>query len=739
MIPINLFSGKNILFLRFFFLIFLIFSLSVGLATFFNDNLVQAGESQPPSLTLSEILPNPTGSDRGKEFIEVFNRDDHEIELDDWFLRRTSRKNKVKIYHFPRGSKIKKGQYLALKTDSLNNDGATIELVWREIKEDDQDEEAEEMVAQKTVYTKAPEGQSYNYNWRKKKWYWALPSREKPNNPDPAEIEYPDIIINEVYPAPSGGDKEFIEIYNPTKETVSLSGWILRDNSQTKYTFKEEVKLKPRQYLVIDQDDFKFYLNNSGEEQVFLLAPNNKIKDKIKYRDAVQGFSWNRNEQDKRAEWYWALPTPAKRNNPDPRQEKYPALKLSEILPNPTGEESKEEFIEIFNPGSKEVKLAGWRLSDNTHSFVFRQDKIKPGGYLVVYRSEFKFAVNNSKEKIYLTAPNGQVVDSWRLEESAPEGLSAAFDFSRKSWHWTVFLTPGRVNKFSAPPVFRVKKPAKIYKNLPAEWRVVGEPAGVEKEWKIVWDFGDGHKSYLAKTKHTFTKKGKYNVKLSIKTSGGEKVTKEYRVEVRGYPRRKLRIVGLLPNPTGADRGREIILIKNKSGHKVNLRGYKIATGSSSKKITRHPIFKDFILRPGQTRRLTQKKSRFNLPNNKGTVKLLYPDDEVADKVKYRRDKIQDDEWYLLVDKNWVWQYLTPPTHTPSPTPRHLTNSVAVKRATVQTNLFDPTLIAERKMCYNTQGLQALGWLEKQRKWFRLKTDFRRSEKNKLDQTSQLN
>lgn len=89
------------------------------------------------------------------------------------------------------------------------------------------------------------------------------------------------IVINEVYPDPAGkeSEEEWLELYNPQSQPLSLEGWVLKDLSSREYIFPN-VTIEPRGYLVIARDkvgflnlyelnpdltDLNLTLNNAGE------------------------------------------------------------------------------------------------------------------------------------------------------------------------------------------------------------------------------------------------------------------------------------------------------------------------------------------------------------------------------------------------------------------------------------------------------------------------------------------
>lgn len=176
------------------------------------------------------------------------------------------------------------------------------------------------------------------------------------------------------------------------------------------------------------------------------------------------------------------------------------------------------------------------------------------------------------------------------------------------------------------------------------------------KHLKYVWNFGDGHKSYLKETSHKYLKPRRYSVKLAV-SDQSQTIEKIFRIDVRKYPRPKIEIVELTPNPSGRDAEFETLVLKNNSSREIDLKNYKIATGS--KNLYNHPILQNLLIKAGEEKLITRKDSRFTLNNKVGKVLLVYPDGKIADAAEYVKDKIADDELYAKIEGKWQW--ISPP------------------------------------------------------------------------------
>ena len=464
------------------------------------------------------------------------------------------------------------------------------------------------------------------------------------------------IIINELLPRPAVSGQEFIELFNKNDFDVNFGCWSLEDRASHKIALSENISANG--YVVIYPDSPT--LNDTGGETLILKNPAGEEVSKAEYTGSAK---INYSYAFSNGKYYWTItPTPEIENviteettsgNENICKDKKCPEKvfLNEILANPKKDEQKNEYIEIVNKEDTPTDLFGWTIRDasKTGKFIFKDHiLIEPQKFLILYRPETKLALNNSTESVYLLNPAEKLTSSASWQKT-PENVS--YNYDGKHWHWSKFLTPGKKNKFDDPPSLKLAKPKNVYKNTTANFSV----KAIDKETKhlkYVWDFGDGHKSYLKETSHKYLKTGNYGVKLTV-SDESQSIEKSFNIAVKKYPRPKIEITKVVPNPKGLDSEKETISLLNKSGKKVNLLNYKIATGSKS--LVNHPITIEIILAPGEEKIITREDSKIVLNNKAGKVALLYPDGKTADEVEYAKEKIEEDEAYAMLDGKWQW------------------------------------------------------------------------------------
>lgn len=463
-----------------------------------------------------------------------------------------------------------------------------------------------------------------------------------------------DVKLNEIFPYPVGGE-EFVEVVNIGESCVDVSEWKIMDEAGHKKEFPENSILGPEEYLSLKGN---LYLNNDSDT-VYLLGKDGGTKN-----DALDSQSFEKARKDSSysfdgEDWQWtSIPTPGDENVFDADENKEdvgdsPAenVYLNEILPSPK-KDSADEYIEIANGESGPVDLFGWRLKDASKSkgYEFKDHvTIDPGEYLAIYKPQSKLALNNSAESVYLHNPKGDVTSSVSYDKSQK---NASYNFDGKSWRWSKYFTPGKKNRFDSEPAVKIKKIKRAYKDIYTEFSAKAKDKETKK-LKYVWDFGDGKKSYLKKTSHKYLATGKYAVTLSV-SDDSQTVEKSFMLTVKNYPRPDLEIVKIVPNPPGNDSASETIDIKNSSGKKASLDGWKIATGSGEK-MYNHPISDGITLESGEANTITREMSKFTLNNKAGKVQLVSPDGKIIDVVEYEKEKIAEGEAYLKIDGEWQW------------------------------------------------------------------------------------
>ncbi len=127
---------------------------------------------------------------------------------------------------------------------------------------------------------------------------------------------------------------------------------------------------------------------------------------------------------------------------------------ISEFIPNPIGTDSDGEWIELYNQTGSEINLNGYSVADTegtTHKYSISNATITAGGFAIFDRETTGITLNNDKESLILTKPDGTSCQTDFASDTVnpKEGNSFAYDFSAKGWKWTTTPTPGSDNIFT--------------------------------------------------------------------------------------------------------------------------------------------------------------------------------------------------------------------------------------------------------------------------------------------------
>ncbi|MBI1961461.1 MAG: lamin tail domain-containing protein [Parcubacteria group bacterium] len=124
-------------------------------------------------------------------------------------------------------------------------------------------------------------------------------------------------------------------------------------------------------------------------------------------------------------------------------------VKISEIFPNPEGDENNE-FIELWNNQDQSISLEGWKIADPSKIKTLAGITLVPGEYYALNRSATGIALNNGSETIYLYDANGNLIDTHSYQ-STIEGYSLSYDIAKGAFLWSGAKTPSQANSITTP------------------------------------------------------------------------------------------------------------------------------------------------------------------------------------------------------------------------------------------------------------------------------------------------
>lgn len=496
-----------------------------------------------------------------------------------------------------------------------------------------------------------------------------------------------DIVINEFVSDPVDGEEEWIELYNNTEREIDLTGWKIEDGSGALTNLSGIIGSKD--FFVVEK--IKGYLNNSGDI-IILRDPSGKIIDRVVYGDwddgnkddnapaskdpnsvarVIDGYDTDQDNLDFKISNNLTKGQPNKFS----QEKNYPfGVIINEILPNPKGDDSENEFVELKNLTDKEIDLEGWKLEDAAgtkfviSSKTLSSTKIPGKGFFVIYRKDSKIALNNSgNETLKLYQPNDNLIDLLSYSGTVLEDVSYARD-EKNNWSWTTQVTPGQENvikKLNQPPkaVISAKNKALVNEEIIFDASDSYDPDGDAISYS--WDFGDGVKTQEILAKHIYKKAGQYNVKLEVKDSFGLTDSTSLKIEILEGEKiislssveAEILVTEFLPNPKGADDG-EWIEIYNAGDKEIDLSGWFLDDADGGSKP--YKIKEGTKILPGEYLVFYRKETKIALNNNFDSVRILDPEGNLFFEVSYEKTK---EGFSYALDENgdWSWTSILTP------------------------------------------------------------------------------
>lgn len=179
------------------------------------------------------------------------------------------------------------------------------------------------------------------------------------------------------------------------------------------------------------------------------------------------------------------------------------AAQLSEILPNPASPklDSKDEFVELYNPNDKAFNLSGFVVQTASASSAANHKyhipagtMLPPHGFLAFSSGSTSISLSNSGGQAWLVDPLGKVISQSQPWGQADDGQ--AWINVDGNWRWTSRPTPGNINKVAAvlggqaesqQPSISDKKVAKIVESSKAKSSAqpVSQPAVTKVNSKL--------------------------------------------------------------------------------------------------------------------------------------------------------------------------------------------------------------------------------------------------------------
>ncbi len=282
----------------------------------------------------------------------------------------------------------------------------------------------------------------------------------------------------------SGEYPDWIELYNPTKQEIDLTGYSLTDdaNDPKRFVF-DGITLAAGEYFIVyasgkDMVDagtrrvhLPFALKSTGET-LYLYDPSGKVVSQVVILNLEENTSCGTNSKGKTV--YFEKPTPGEPNSAvrsgSSGQVVTPTsavtLRINEYTTSETVTmaDADGEFsgwAEIYNYGESAVSLGGFALSDDADKddkWTFPDIVLEAGKYLVVFLSgksvtyttgselHCSFKLSGDEESLTLYDTKKKVVDSAPVYLLTSNLSCGRPESSPDKWQFFARATPGEAN-----------------------------------------------------------------------------------------------------------------------------------------------------------------------------------------------------------------------------------------------------------------------------------------------------
>ena len=384
---------------------------SFGTATLPTDREPIGPTSRHTGLVFSEILYRPlpsAGVTNNLEFVEITNADSLYEDLSHWTL------NGGIDFEFPPGTLLPASGILVVAKDpdairqvygitnvvgpftgSLNNSGDTLRLSdtfgatklkmtysskapWPA---------AAAGAGHSLVLTRASYGEADPRAWGPSELVGGSPGRLDAVLP----FAQRGLVLNEFLATPKDPTAGFIELFNPTGNSLDLTGCRITDDPQAiGFQIPAGTSIAPHGYLKFPTSQLGFSPNPNGGSLFVLTGDGTRAIDAVSYDDQGIDVAYGRSPDGAPTFRRLTTPTPGAPNAPWRVED----VVINEIMYAPISGDPDDQYIELFNPSAKAVDLEGWRFVDGIDFKIPSGTTLPAGGYLVVARNRSRLLAN---------------------------------------------------------------------------------------------------------------------------------------------------------------------------------------------------------------------------------------------------------------------------------------------------------------------------------------------------------
>lgn len=449
-------------------------------------DIVSGSQTQQQSIVINEIESDDPK--KGGDWVEITNIGTEAVNISGWYVtddKGEERKTEGKTTALPEGTVLKPGEFLVLE-ETVNFDfgfgKADTAILYNE--------SGKQMGSY--AYTSVAEGTwsrqqdgSFADAKATKGAANASPAASKPTTPETKSS----LVLNEINSSPD----DWVELMNTGTETLDISGYELRDNSDDhRWRFPENSTIKTEALLVVDaksnglvyDDQSKTFVEGTFESAIG-IGSGDAIRLYDKEGNLLDEYSWTEHaayDGDAAKASYGRCPDGTgtfqltKETKGESNKYYVPAIAINEVESN--GDAT--DWVEIMNVGTQAVDISGWYLLDNDpvgHKAdatpVADKTILQPGElYVFDQNKAFTFGLGKADKAAIYDADGNLVTEyEWTAHANGvyariPDGTGEFQDFAT--------ATKGKKNKVVNPVVIN-----EVQSNDPnggADWVELANP-----------------------------------------------------------------------------------------------------------------------------------------------------------------------------------------------------------------------------------------------------------------------
>ena len=248
-------------------------------------------------------------------------------------------------------------------------------------------------------------------NWRGSRRFGGTPGRAR-------EVPNFSILLSELRLNGLGGT---VELYNAGTQAVDVGGWYMSDDVTNlfRYAIPRGSTVNPGAFLMLTGMSFPYQSDGTRAREMWLNSSNTPLGWVADYAELPQvheGVAIGRWPSASAEQWYSLQTSTFGASNAVPS---FGPVVVSEIQyrPNTTQQADEVEFVEIYNPTTSDVSLAGWRFGDGV-LYNFRASQVlHPYHALAVLPFDPQVATNATRwqrfQAMYTIEPDAGIVGGY--------------------------------------------------------------------------------------------------------------------------------------------------------------------------------------------------------------------------------------------------------------------------------------------------------------------------------------